>query len=74
MPPLSKQIYNFAKALTKHAVDGWQNVDEETYKARITVCETCPLRKKNRCSLCGCFLSEKALWASEDCPEDKWEI
>jgi hypothetical protein len=71
-PPITKQIYNFAKAVAKHAVDGWRNVDEATYNHRTSICEQCSHLTQARCEMCGCFISEKALWASEDCPKHKW--
>jgi hypothetical protein len=71
-PSVPRQLLNFAKAVTKHSLDGWQNVGEEVYNQRTDACKTCEFRVNARCRLCGCFISEKALWASEDCPQNRW--
>ena len=72
LPPAIQMAGNLAKALAKHVMDGAKKVTTEQFKARIAVCNTCPLRLKNRCThpKCGCYLDVKAWWASEDCPDD----
>lgn len=39
---------------------------------RLRVCETCPLRADNRCSVCGCFLHAKTKLPDEHCPKGYW--
>ena len=38
---------------------------------RLEICSTCPHRKGQNCSLCGCFLPAKATTESP-CPAGKW--
>ena len=73
LPPLHIQLFNFSKAVIKHAIDGLENVNKKTFNNRVEVCSTCELREDKRCSECGCFIDWKALWASEDCPKEKWQ-
>ena len=50
-------------------------VNEETFKARMNVCETCPLfvHETKRCLECGCFMNAKAVFKKTYCPLHKWE-
>lgn len=36
------------------------------------ICSLCDQRNDDRCSVCGCFLAEKAAWRSSECPLGKW--
>ena len=71
-PGIIKKAANFAKAITKHAQDGFKDVSLEQYIERIEICNKCPLQKDGECLACGCIISKKAWWRSEDCPKDKW--
>ena len=70
--PLHRKIINFSKAVAKYAKSGFQNVSDEEYEKRISICENCPLNYEGECGLCGCVIAEKALWGSETCPDSKW--
>jgi hypothetical protein len=73
LPPITTQLWNFARAVTNYTKSGFQNVDQSTYDRRMAECAACDkLNPDLRCTHCGCWVSEKALWASEDCPERKW--
>ena len=73
LPSSLVQIANFATALVKYTKAGFKNVDATTYDDRTMACLGCDkLTKDGRCTHCGCWVSEKALWASESCPEGKW--
>ena len=76
LPPTLKLAANFAKAVVKHAMDGFTKVPPEEYARRLSVCNECSLRMTNRCTHpdCGCYLDKKAWWASESCPMEKWGI
>ena len=67
-------MWNFTKALKEHVVDGVKHVSEEEYKARLEQCDQCIYRDNNHClhASCGCNLSHKAKWRSEDCPIGRW--
>ena len=71
-PSLLGMAARFTKAAVRHAADGMTEVASEQQAARLAVCQTCPYAANNRCGVCGCFLSKKAAWRSEDCPLEKW--
>lgn len=56
-----------AKALT-----GIDRADDVTILLRRHACVKCPKRHKRLCMMCGCYLREKTLVASEKCPLGKW--
>lgn len=46
--------------------------DQERIK-RTSICNTCPnLKFGTNCGLCGCFVSDKASYKDESCPDGKW--
>jgi hypothetical protein len=63
---------NFTKALATHVADGLQKVEASELQARLEICSLCELRTDDRCSVCGCYLAEKAAWRSSECPLGKW--
>ncbi|MCC7424301.1 MAG: glycosyltransferase, partial [Planctomycetaceae bacterium] len=71
-PGRVRQIVHFGQAIMRHAVDGFQKVDDETYQARLAACTRCAscdgvnwiCREKS----CGCRIKIKAGWRSESCP------
>jgi hypothetical protein len=66
---------NFIKAVNKRAKDGFRDVDQESYKERLKQCESCDSKTEDwRCLECGCFLTIKAKWSTEDCPRNKWPL
>lgn len=67
---------NFVGALVRHAADGLARVDNETLSERLAVCALCEHRELSNwtCRLCGCYLTVKATWRSEKCPEGRWEL
>jgi hypothetical protein len=79
LPPLTKQAWNYAKALLGHKISGRPLVTQDELDARLDVCVTCEFRNENRCSVCGCYLDQgpderegKALWRDQVCPIGKW--
>lgn len=78
LPPMWKQLWNYSKAKARYMAAGQPNVTEEQHKARLEICENCPTKKfrpsDGRCAACGCFVEEKALYATETCPEKHWPI
>lgn len=71
-PGIFKKATNFVKAVTKHASNDFKKVPIEEYKKRLIECSTCEFHEESKCLKCGCFLTQKAWWQSEDCPIDKW--
>lgn len=75
-PPLLswKSVKKFAVAVGKHLADGASKVELPIYEQRLNTCALCPHRVDNRCSVCGCFVDEKAQMKTEDCPLALWPI
>ena len=73
MPSVFKQAKNFARSAVRHIADGGQSVPENLKNARLEICSGCDKLSGDRCSACGCMVSIKAAWASEECPIGKWE-
>lgn len=72
--------FQMARNLIKTGWDSAKNValgnqllasSEEAYR-RLTICESCPNYKEKRCTLCGCFMEQKAHFQAADCPANKW--
>jgi len=72
MPSITKQAWNFTKSLTKYVKSGMHDAGKEVFEQRIAVCNTCPWRKDEKCSKCGCFIDVKAKWGTSTCPDDRW--
>lgn len=50
-----------------------KKVSETERLRRVAICDGCPqLWYGTNCSLCGCFVSDKAAYADDHCPEGKW--
>jgi hypothetical protein len=73
-PSLGKQIINFVSALTRRAMSGFGELDDETYNKRMDECLNCEHYNKqlDRCYKCGCSCQTKASWPTSKCPIDKW--
>jgi hypothetical protein len=78
-PSLVKQAWNFSKAMTKFAASGLPVLNNDRVEARLNVCDLCKHRTDDRCSVCGCPLTEgvagvpgKAFIPSEVCPLGYW--
>ena len=74
LPKASTMAGNFLKAVARHVVDGARKVSKKILKLRLEQCDKCVFHKKNRCThmTCGCVLTKKARWKSEDCPIGRW--
>lgn len=46
--------------------------DNENKQKRIDICNTCPFKLNNTCTLCGCDINTKTSIKSEICPDGKW--
>ena len=74
LPGKIEMAANFAQAVAKHVADGVTKVNQPTLERRLEICTACEYRKDDRCSVCGCYLAEKAAWRTSECPLGKWEI
>ncbi len=53
--------------------DGTLFADNETAKARISICLECEfMNEDNRCTVCGCHLDKKVKLQASYCPKAKW--
>lgn len=68
-------LYDKAKHLIQDLTKLLSNpysVTSDEYKRRLSICETCPLRRENSCGLCGCNLTLKATKQVWTCPAGYW--
>jgi hypothetical protein len=72
MPSLPRQAWNLAASLADFVADRCRTVNEEEYRQRLEICDSCAERRDNRCSKCGCYLALKARGRAFRCPLDKW--
>ena len=79
LPSAARQAWNFARAMARHVAGGLKVLPDERVQARLDQCSLCPLRNGDRCSKCGCYLTErpdggagKALLPGEFCPLGHW--
>lgn len=72
-----KKIFRFIRALFRYAVYGhFKKSTFKLYAERINICSGCKLLNADNwtCGVCGCYLTKKAKWSTETCPENKWNI
>lgn len=78
MPSSTEMLKNLAKTAmsiaTKAAMGSAVMTDDLTLENRKSICESCNFRdpEKDRCRLCGCYLSVKQRFAATVCPAKKW--
>ena len=73
-PSLIDMAKNFFKGVSNHIKNRMEKLTDEQYAERIKVCESCDYYNDRTCTQknCGCTITRKARWASEECPIDKW--
>lgn len=48
-------------------------VSDKKRLERTSICNECPhLKLGTNCDLCGCFVSDKAKYEDESCPDGRW--
>ena len=48
-------------------------VSVDLHSTRVSICNKCPkLLITGNCSVCGCFVKDKAKYKNEKCPLKKW--
>ena len=65
---------NYANASAKHIKAGSPKVSLTVLKQREDICWLCPDRTMDACSACGCPLSKKLPWATEQCGRAKHNL
>ena len=73
LPGTIRMVANFTKSLAAHVADGLQKVDAPELQHCLEICTLCDQRSNDRCSVCGCYLAEKASRRSSECPLGKWK-
>jgi hypothetical protein len=72
-PSMLRKLANFTYAVARYFVAGRPNVPEAEFHARLEMCHGCSMLLPDlSCSMCGCPVEDKALWATEVCPAGKW--
>jgi hypothetical protein len=73
-PNIVRKAWNFGKAITGFISNSGAKVSKEDYEKRLEQCDGCIFRDGNKClhKSCGCFLTKKAQWSSQDCPLGRW--
>lgn len=69
--PLTKETI---ESLSKATVDTItrQKASLTERERRYGICLRCPDRKRDRCSLCGCFIKTKTILLNSECPAGRW--
>jgi hypothetical protein len=73
-PGLLTKAANVARAVIDHAVAGFPEASEETVRARLAICRSCPdlVAAARSCNRCGCKMDVKVYWSEQRCPAGKW--
>lgn len=85
LPSIARQAINYSQAVTRHVLNHRTKVPLEVQEERLAICRECIHRvpdpegydREGRCSYtdahgvgrCGCKLTHKTSWASEECPD-----
>jgi len=74
-PSLTQQAKNLASFATQVVTNkGPMFVSDEVKQQRLNICKSCEHYDASqiRCKSCGCFLLQKASFALDSCPLQKW--
>ena len=71
-----KNLAKFAWEIIKKTMENEESltVSDEIFEQRLSICKQCEYYdpSQTRCKHCGCWLGQKARWALDSCPIDKW--
>ena len=76
LPEQGKNLAKFAFDVIKGAMQSEALfVSDEVKEQRITICRSCEYYDPTqiRCKHCGCMLEQKAKFALDSCPINKWQ-
>ncbi len=73
LPPLTTQASNLFQSVVAFVGDGCGIVDDQQYRRRLEICQTCDQRTGNRCAACGCWINVKARGRVFRCPIGHWQ-
>lgn len=74
LPGKITMAFNLASAMAAHVADGFTKADEETVRSRLEQCSLCEQRVNDRCAACGCYLENKAVVRTSECPLGRWPV
>ena len=77
LPEQGKNLAKFTFEVVKQALSSNALfVSPEVKQERLDICSTCEYYdpEQIRCTHCGCFLEQKAHFALDSCPIDKWKV
>lgn len=75
MPDQETQIKSVVEAVTKYIAGGLKTLTLKETEERLEICKTCDQKTDDwRCLGCGCFLTIKAKWSTQECPQNKWPL
>ena len=77
LPEQGKNLAKFTFEVVKQALSSNALfVSPEVKQERLNICSTCEYYdpEQIRCTHCGCFLDQKASFALDSCPIDKWKV
>jgi hypothetical protein len=73
LPSPLKQISNFLTDAVAVTMSGFDKVTPAARKARLSICDSCPLYEDGRCLACGCNIKVKSEFSAEQCPLKYWQ-
>lgn len=56
----------------KNAIHKEEQVDEDCYESRLSICKSCDLLNAGTCGACGCYVELRAAAKAGHCPYKKW--
>jgi len=75
LPEQGKNLAKFTFEVMKKAMKGEALfVSDAVFEERLAICRSCEYfdKQQMRCKHCGCFLQQKARYALDSCPIQKW--
>ena len=76
MPSVFAMAKNIIKDGSKIVKNKFELINSSEFEKRIQTCTTCEhvrvRGKEIRCSLCGCYMRQKARFKSAQCPRKLW--
>lgn len=71
---LVEKSLNLFRSVVNHVANGLEKTPDNIKEIRLEICRGCNRYNKDleSCEECGCFVSIKTGWASEECPLKKW--
>lgn len=56
----------------KDAIRKAEQVSDEVYKDRLTICKECDMLNQGTCGACGCYVELRAAAIVSHCPYKRW--